>query len=52
MTRRAEMLPSGSGPFLMVAGAGVMSGGVKEKIHTESGSLVLVLLRLRPCTQS
>lgn len=39
MMRRAEMLPSGSGPFLMVAGAGVALGAMKTKIHTEPGCL-------------
>lgn len=39
MMRRAEMLPSGSGPFLMVAEAGVALGGIKTKIHTEPGRL-------------
>lgn len=39
MTKRAEMLPSGSGPFPMVAGAGVGPGGAQREIHTESGSL-------------
>lgn len=39
MTRRAEMLPSGSGPFLMVAGAGVGSGGEKGKIQSLSPCL-------------
>lgn len=36
MTRRAEMLPLGSGPFLMVAGAGVGSGGEKGEIQSLS----------------
>lgn len=39
MMRRAEMLPSGSGPFLKVAEAGMGPYGMKRKIHTESGSL-------------
>lgn len=39
MMRRAEMLPSGSGPFLKVAEARMGPRGMKREIHTESGSL-------------
>lgn len=36
MMRRAEMLPSGSGPFLKVAEAGMGPRGMKREIHKQS----------------
>lgn len=43
MTKRAEMLPSGSGPFPMVAGAGVGPGGRRGKYIQSLAPYVPVL---------